>query len=320
MFLLLRHRYRHLRDDLSDAALPRAGTRVQRTGDWQDGFLYWGSSRSWAFPFTPIARDASTLRWLLMFGLSRPLRYQYAVLCSNHTRRLGVARAPAPSSAAWLRAANSRSPPPSGLTLGGVPPARLKLASGLFNRMRNLGGAIGIAACATLLNDRTNLHFLRLAEQLRSTGESLVSFNQPGGLQQLRALVLREAQTQTIRMERLFVLDVLLCRRSGARAVHAEATTHAYAWGRALNAASNRIALDDPGRDGLGPTGCSRHHHIFHRADADDLLLSFFVLHDLEAEDDPARFDLRESSAHQRAVTELQWPAIFDARRAPAPS
>ena len=30
--------------------------------------------------------------------------------------------------------------------------------------MRNLGGAIGIAVCATILNDRTNLHFLRLAE------------------------------------------------------------------------------------------------------------------------------------------------------------
>ena len=32
--------------------------------------------------------------------------------------------------------------------------------------MRNLGGAIGIAACGTILNDRTNLHFLRFAEHL----------------------------------------------------------------------------------------------------------------------------------------------------------
>jgi MFS transporter, DHA2 family, multidrug resistance protein len=29
--------------------------------------------------------------------------------------------------------------------------------------MRSLGGAIGIAACGTILNDRTNLHFLRIA-------------------------------------------------------------------------------------------------------------------------------------------------------------
>ena len=54
------------------------------------------------------------------------------------------------------------------LTLGGLAPERLKLASGLFNLMRNLGGAIGIAVCGTILNDRTNLHFLRLAEHLNS--------------------------------------------------------------------------------------------------------------------------------------------------------
>ena len=52
--------------------------------------------------------------------------------------------------------------------MGGLAPERLKLASGLFNLMRNLGGAIGIAACGTILNDRTNLHFLRLAEHLNT--------------------------------------------------------------------------------------------------------------------------------------------------------
>jgi hypothetical protein len=35
--------------------------------------------------------------------------------------------------------------------LGGLAPNRLKLASGLFNLMRNLGGAIGIAMCGTIL-------------------------------------------------------------------------------------------------------------------------------------------------------------------------
>src|SRR5260221_3491146 len=58
--------------------------------------------------------------------------------------------------------------PAVNLGLGSLPPNRLKYASGLFNMMRNLGGAIGIAACATILNDRTNLHFLRLAEHLNS--------------------------------------------------------------------------------------------------------------------------------------------------------
>ncbi|MGH8406205.1 MAG: DHA2 family efflux MFS transporter permease subunit, partial [Pseudomonas sp.] len=86
--------------------------------------------------------------------------------------------------------------------------------SGLFNLMRNLGGAIGIAACATVLNDRTNLHFLRLAEHLNIRNESMnVWLDQLSGnaqllgqnsldssqfaLSQLWALTWREAQTLT---------------------------------------------------------------------------------------------------------------------------
>jgi MFS transporter, DHA2 family, multidrug resistance protein len=32
--------------------------------------------------------------------------------------------------------------------------------------MRNLGGAVGIAVCSAILNDRTNLHFLTIASNL----------------------------------------------------------------------------------------------------------------------------------------------------------
>src|SRR5712664_4690138 len=59
------------------------------------------------------------------------------------------------------------------LTMGNLPPDRLKAASGLFALMRNLGGAIGIAACATIVNDRTNLHFLHIAEHLNSSNTEL---------------------------------------------------------------------------------------------------------------------------------------------------
>jgi DHA2 family multidrug resistance protein len=100
------------------------------------------------------------------------------------------------------------------LTLGALKPERLKQASGLFNLMRNLGGAIGIAVCGTILNDRTNLHFLRLAEHLNSANESMNNLLQntganmlawgldggsapTGALQQLWKLTMREAQTQT---------------------------------------------------------------------------------------------------------------------------
>jgi len=83
------------------------------------------------------------------------------------------------------------------LTLGSLAPERLKLASGLFNLMRNLGGAVGIACCATILNDRANLHFLRLAEHLTTANPAIGDITQPGVLELLRSLTWREAQTQT---------------------------------------------------------------------------------------------------------------------------
>src|SRR5262249_61760528 len=61
------------------------------------------------------------------------------------------------------------------LTLGSLPPERLRSASGLFNLMRNLGGAIGIAAVGTILNDRTNLHFQRIAEHLTAANAQVAS-------------------------------------------------------------------------------------------------------------------------------------------------
>jgi DHA2 family multidrug resistance protein len=47
------------------------------------------------------------------------------------------------------------------------------MASALFNTMRNLGGAIGIACINTWINDRTNLHWLRLNESLPVGGPEL---------------------------------------------------------------------------------------------------------------------------------------------------
>lgn len=79
--------------------------------------------------------------------------------------------------------------------------------------MRNLGGAIGIALCGTVLNNRTNLHFSRLADHLNSASLSLGDYLQSrtaalifnglspdaahtAALQSLASLTLREARTQ----------------------------------------------------------------------------------------------------------------------------
>jgi MFS transporter, DHA2 family, multidrug resistance protein len=152
------------------------------------------------------------LRWLMMFGLAMftlsmlnftPITHDWGwreLLLPQALRGFAQQFAVAPTVT---------------LTLGGLAPERLKLASGLFNLMRNLGGAIGIAGCGTILNDRANLHFLRLAEHLNATNAAMTDWlqravagytaalagdaahGQSAALRQLWSLTWREAQTQT---------------------------------------------------------------------------------------------------------------------------
>jgi len=62
------------------------------------------------------------------------------------------------------------------LGLGSLPMARLKYASGLFNMMRNMGGAVGIAACGAILNIRTNAHFNDIASRLTPANHAMENF------------------------------------------------------------------------------------------------------------------------------------------------
>ncbi|HGJ1700936.1 TPA: DHA2 family efflux MFS transporter permease subunit [Salmonella enterica subsp. enterica serovar Newport] len=62
------------------------------------------------------------------------------------------------------------------LTLGSIPKERLKLASGVFNLTRNLGGAIGIALCGTILNSRSNFHYQRIGEKMVSVPQTVNEF------------------------------------------------------------------------------------------------------------------------------------------------
>ena len=54
--------------------------------------------------------------------------------------------------------------PNNTLALGTLPPDQLKNASGLYNLMRNLGGALGLAAINTVLINRMDFHKSRLRE------------------------------------------------------------------------------------------------------------------------------------------------------------
>jgi DHA2 family multidrug resistance protein len=58
--------------------------------------------------------------------------------------------------------------PPTRLALGHLAPERVADASGLFNLMRNLGGAIGLALIDTVIYGRSPLHAERLVEKLKA--------------------------------------------------------------------------------------------------------------------------------------------------------
>ncbi len=60
--------------------------------------------------------------------------------------------------------------PSVGLALNGFAQVELRYASGLFNLMRNLGGAIGIAVVNTWLADNTRIQAARMGESLGQAG------------------------------------------------------------------------------------------------------------------------------------------------------
>jgi DHA2 family multidrug resistance protein len=73
--------------------------------------------------------------------------------------------------------------PAVGMALNGVPPEELRYASGLFNLMRNLGGAIGIAVVNTWLIDFTREQASRLSAAVGETPDAALGAIQ--GLSQM---------------------------------------------------------------------------------------------------------------------------------------
>jgi DHA2 family multidrug resistance protein len=66
--------------------------------------------------------------------------------------------------------------PPTRLALGGLDLSRVPDASGMFNLMRNLGGAIGLALIDTVIYSRTSLHANQISSKLAAGDTSTASF------------------------------------------------------------------------------------------------------------------------------------------------
>ncbi|MEQ8391007.1 MAG: DHA2 family efflux MFS transporter permease subunit [Thalassospira sp.] len=66
--------------------------------------------------------------------------------------------------------------PITNLALGTLPPEKIKNASGLYNLMRNLGGAIGMAAINTLLDKRIDYHFSLLSDHINPASTAFKNY------------------------------------------------------------------------------------------------------------------------------------------------
>jgi MFS transporter, DHA2 family, multidrug resistance protein len=120
--------------------------------------------------------------------------------------------------------------PPTRLALGNLESIRVPDASGLFNLMRNLGGAIGLALIDTVIYSRSTGHGVEIVDRLRAgdietakfIGLSLEAFaaRPPGPptaavQEMLRPMIERAALTQAINeawaMIALLTVAALLC-------------------------------------------------------------------------------------------------------------
>lgn len=185
---------------------------VRGLSAWQTGIILsaTGLGSLLGVPFyVMLARRGVDTRWLMMFGLAM---FGLSMLSfSRITHDWGGDQLFWPQVIRGFPQVFAVAPAVT-LGLGSLPMERLKYASGLFNMMRNLGGAVGIAICGAILNNRTNLHFERIATLLNATNTSLhavlvdtrAHWQQVFGdqahattvaLMQLRQLAYREAST-----------------------------------------------------------------------------------------------------------------------------
>jgi len=113
------------------------------------------------------------LRWIMMFGLAC---FGLGMWCfSRITPQWGGGELLVPQIIRGFPQVFCVAPSVT-LGLGSLAPARLKYASGLFNMMRNLGGAVGIAVSGAILNARTNAHFQVLAAHLNDGNFTMLRF------------------------------------------------------------------------------------------------------------------------------------------------
>lgn len=108
--------------------------------------------------------------------------------------------------------------PLSVIATQGIAPQDAPSASSLFNIVRNLGGAIGIALLATLVDHRTQLHAWHLKEQLITGSQSTTQ-----GLVQLEQTLIWQGVDPALAAEQALLLTAQLIQREAAIMAYSDA-------------------------------------------------------------------------------------------------
>jgi DHA2 family multidrug resistance protein len=80
------------------------------------------------------------------------------------------------------------------MAIVGIPPSQAGSASALYNMIRNLGGSVGIAVLATMVQQREHYHFSIIAERITNnaerTTERLAALTSDTGMGHMQAVAL----------------------------------------------------------------------------------------------------------------------------------
>src|SRR5215831_16131923 len=178
---------------------------------WQTGLAIFstGAASLIGVPIYIILAKKFDIRWLMMLGFASFGLAMWSYTFITHD--WGADQLLIPQILRGLPQVFAVAPAVN-LGLASLPPDRLKYASGLFNMMRNLGGAVGIALCGAIINAKTNFHFVAIASNLTPANSAMTRFlaemeqrygSLPGSLhaghtaalKQLWELAYREAST-----------------------------------------------------------------------------------------------------------------------------
>ena len=148
--------------------IPMYLTQIQHYNSMQIGevLMWMGFPQLLIFPLIPKITKYVKSTYLVAFGFTL-----FAISCYVNTHMTADYAGPQLIVAMVLRAMGQPFiiVPISLLAMGNIRPHEARDASSLTNVARNLGGAIGIAVIATLLQNKTTLHLQRIESTVSST-------------------------------------------------------------------------------------------------------------------------------------------------------